>query len=253
MNIRLFFGYVLFTLLTAIPFGTFAFSPTVSVLYSRTFTTHAYSVPSGEFDVSNRNVNLGFEVTNQFPLSKSYFIKTGIRYGQLRNIITGKNQINEYLDYPNPLLWERRYEAFSVPLHVGKEIKVKGRNKGNAFLGVSLGILSTSYSKTLISTGIANNSNFNDEISITVVDKTNQTPHYFLPTADIGANYIPFESAPRLSTGILFSLQLQQTQPATYTGVVQNVTKKAVYNYEITHQHQFMNCSFVLSYKFGKK
>jgi len=58
---------------------------------------------------------------------------------------------------------------------------------------------------------------------------------------------------PRLSMGILFSLQLQQTQPATYTGVVKNVTKGTVYSYEIAHQHQFMNCSFVLSYKFGKK
>lgn len=252
MLARLFFSHLLFALLTAIPYCAFSFTPTLSALCSRTFTSNDYVVSSGVFDVRNRNVNFGFEFTNQFHISKSYFIKTGIRYGQFRNIITGKNQIPELFDNPSPMLWERRYEAFTVPLHIGKEIAANGTIKGNAFIGVSLGILTTSFAKNQIESGVARNINFKDEISITVVDNTNQTPTYFLPTADIGANFFPFKSLPRFSAGILCSFQLLHTLPASYSGVVQNTTKGDVYNYKISHEHQFINCSVALNYKFGK-
>ncbi|HTM65188.1 MAG TPA: outer membrane beta-barrel protein [Flavipsychrobacter sp.] len=230
----------------------FHFHPKLSILTSYTLTKNYTDIEAGRFDVSNRNLNFGFEFTNKFYVSDNCFIETGFRYGQYKTVISAKNQLADHLDKPYPLSWERRFENLGLPILLGRDFITKNGRKGDMFIGVSAGILMTSYAKDQVSSSFPKNINNLDTVRSEISDD-GRLPSFFFPTIDLGANYHPLKSLSRFSVGLLFSIQLNKTGAYSYQGTLRNLSKNEEYIYSLQHSMSFINCMLSLSYTFGKQ
>lgn len=227
--------------------------PTLSLLGSRTVTINNTQVQSGAFEVINRKCNLGFELTNKFALGDKLFFKTGIRYQQSKTVVNGLNQITTVFDKPDPMTWEKHYEAITVPLHIGREFSFGRGRKAEVYGGLSLGVFMVSSATISVSSDFPRNINNTDVISGEIRDSSNQTEASFMPNVDIGFNYHPSRYLPRLGIGVMGSLQLSRTPSAVYQGLIKNETSGQSYPYYMKHSQRLINASVVLSYSFGKR
>jgi hypothetical protein len=252
MKLKQFFALILIVL--SFQSGAFAswFHPQLSILGAYTHTQNNSKINSGAFDIHSRKINFGLECINKFYFKQSFFIASGIRYNQYRTFINGKNQIEGLFDKPYPLRWTRGYESVAVPILFGKTLRSPEKNKVEVYLGASAGILMTSAAKTEMESDFARNINYNDLIQGEIRDDQEDLPAFFYLTADIGASYQPVRSIPNFTIGILCSVQLTQTDPYTYHGVITNLTQGTEYIYDLQHHQKFINCALTLSYTFGR-
>jgi hypothetical protein len=233
--------------------GKAQFRPTVSLLSNYTVTTGNDATKAGAFDIKDRKINLGFEVSNKFYLGGNYFIKTGLRYNSYKTTVGGKNQQSVFLEQPYPLYWERRYESISMPALFGKEFMTANGKRGDYFFGVSAGVLSLSYAKDGVSSTVASNANSSIGQSSLIEDNNSQALVTLFPTLDLGASCAPFGFMPRFSMGILCSVQLNKADPYTYHGVVRNETTGTEYHYDLQRELNYINCAITFNYTFGRE
>ena len=241
---------LLFVCGLTLPVLSFGWTPTISLLGNYTITNNNDVAKSGMFRVQNRNVNFGFELSNKFYLDDHYFIKTGIRYSSFQTTVSGGDQVSARFDAPYQISWQAGYASFAVPVHFGKAFTTQSGTKGDFYAGASVGILMVSGATTSTSTGSSGSVGNPDTITTVFPNFGGPFPTCFLATADLGINYQPFKSAPRLRVGLMCSIQLNKTNPFDYQAAVSD-SRGHSFTYDLQHQQQFTNCAFLLSYTFG--
>lgn len=222
-----------------------AFNPSISLIGSYTYVRDFVTVSSGDVSVNHRNINFGFEFSNEFFLKNDFFLKTGIRYQQYHVTVSAPNPIHS-------LSWGKLYESFAVPILAGKHFYDSKGRMGSVYLGGSFGVITTpfvysesSYSLTRYGSGASEGiGNSRDSLY--------PKPLFFFPTIDVGADYHFFKS-PRLSLGVLLSFQLNHTTSYSCSGSVQETISGEQYSYQIQAAHQFFTGSVLFSYRFGKR
>ncbi|WP_276134062.1 hypothetical protein [Polluticoccus soli] len=229
----------------------YSFNPCLSLLGSYTSTKNYNTVNAGAFDIQNRKVNFGVELTHKFYLVDDLFLRTGFRYNTYKTSFYGKNQIPKLYDSPYPLAWKRGYESYAIPVQLGRDIVVNNSNRGDFYVGFSAGIFNPTSAEDRVSSSLPRDLSFADTIMVSSWDSVN-APSSFFPTIDFGVNYQPFKAAPRFSIGVLCSFQLNKTEPQSFHAVVQNLSTGKEYRYEMEHHQSFINCAVSLSYTFGK-
>ena len=231
---------------------SFTFSPSVSLLGSYTTTNNDAAIRSGLFDIQNRKVNFGLEFTNKFYLSEHYFIRTGLRYNKFKTTINGKNQIPALLDQPSPLYWDRGYRSVTIPIEFGWGFVTRKGNRGDFYIGLSAGLISTSSATNGVSSALPRNSNSTDTLTSMITDNADY-PASFFSTLDIGGNYQIFTKVPRFSVGFLCSAQLSKAYSSSYHGTVKYGSQGPEFVYDMQNQQRYVNCGLTLSYTFGKQ
>lgn len=229
------------------------FNPGVSLLGSYTATRNNFTVRSGPFDVYDRPLNFGFEFNNRFPLGPDNFIRASLRYHQYKSIVTGKNQLSNLRDYPEPFTWERRYESILFAASLGRHIKIGYRIGMDVHLGGSGGLMMTSYAKAKVSLALTEDYNNADFVILHTRDTLNQTPSYWMSTLDVGTDFYLFKRVPQLSIGLAGSIQLNKLPNIRYWALAVNVPRKEEFVYEIIRRPQVANASLAIRYKFGRK
>lgn len=229
-----------------------AFRPALSLLVDRTITKNESDARSGIFDIYNRRVNLGFELSNKFYVVNDYFIRAGFRYNSFKTYVGARNQVPSLLEQSGLLYWVRGYESFTMPAQLGKDFSTGGGNKGDIFAGVSAGLYNTSSETVGVSSGTPRNLAVSDAIRAEVSD-VGPSQSAMLYTADAGVNYQPFHNAPRLTIGLYCSVQLNKTFASSYHGVVTNETTGKEYRYDLSNSQSHINTACSISYAFGKE
>ena len=229
------------------------FNPQVTLMAGYSLIQNKKNIKSGSFDISNRNFNFGFSITNNFYLSGDYFLNSGIQYYNYQTKTEGLNLFSDRLDYPRPFTWKRGYDCVTIPIRLGKDFYKSGNLKGEVFIGVSAGVLMTSYEKVDLVYMLAKNVNNDDMIELNSFGKS-ELPNSFILSGDIGAMYYPLKSIPNLGIGLLYTVQMNKTSfQNTFQGIATNITKGASYSYDMLLRQQFSNMSFLISYNLSKK
>lgn len=234
------------------PALSYAWNPCFSILGNFTATGNSESVKSGTFSIRNRNVNLGFELTNKFYLNEQCFVRTGLRYNTYKTTVGNAAQAFPVLPLPYQIEWETGFVSLAVPVQIGKELVTAGGSKGEIFAGVTLGLFTPLTAGAGVTTGPGSNAGSGqDSISTRIPDFSEQTPISFLASADIGVRCQPFRNAPRVSLGLLCSAQLTRSKAYSYEAVVSDAHGH-VNSYDMRLQQQFVNFAISLSYTFGR-
>jgi hypothetical protein len=221
------------------------FNPSVSLFGGYTYAREVVIVSSGDFSFKHNNFNWGFELSNEFFLKNYFFLKTGLRYQQFKTTVYANNPIQT-------ISWIKHYETIAVPVLFGKHFYSGNGRMGAVYFGGSFGIIATPTVYSESTYFLTRYGGGGSEAHWDERDSIDASPGTFFPTIDIGADYHLFKS-PRLSLGLLFSFQLNQTQSYSCTSTVQVTNTGERYDQYIQLAHQFFNCSMMFSYRFGKK
>jgi hypothetical protein len=235
------------------PAYSFQLHPTIALVGSYTTAQNFMAAKTGTFDIYNRKVNFGFELTNKFYLSHNYFIKAGLRYSTYSNTVSGKDEPAAPAGQQHLLVWKRNCEHAAVPLQIGKNFATSHSNQGDVFVGVSAGAYLTSSATDQVTSARAINATGTDIVSAQINDMADQAPITLIHTFDFGGSYQPFTGAPRFSVGMMCSIHLNKTAAYAYQGVVNNISRGDQVNYDAQLRQQFINYSVTFSYALGKR
>lgn len=228
----------------------FKFQPTLSIFESYTLFNNYSVLNAGLFDLENRKLNVGFELTHKIYIQSSYFLRFGVRYQHFKKNVYAINQVPELYDYPRPFYWEHRYSAFSIPIHFGKDYYINSMKKGDFYFGFTLGILMTSYFKGGWTQPQPRESSFTDPVFYNQWGEPNQNANFFYPNIEAGVNFIPLNNFNKLSVGFNISAQLNKTGETKHLASVEVPTKDYDFFYDLYNKNRIINFSISLGYTF---
>lgn len=226
------------------------FRPRVSLLTGYTMTENNKTIYSGTFDIHSRKVGFGLSLTNKFYLKGDYFLNTGLRYYNYQSVIEGLNPLPDRFDKPAPLKWAKGYESVAIPVQLGKDFSLFGKQTGAFFIGLSAGVLMSSFDKGELTSDLAKNVYNLQEIE-SEMSGDSELPNSFYLTGDVGVDFQPFKPIPNLSIGLLCSVQLNRTSfQNSFRGTISNHSTNEKYPFKMDLRQQFSSFNVVIGYTF---
>lgn len=227
-----------------------AFKPILRVVSNVNIHNDRSTIHSGIFEIDNSAVNFGAELTHRFNISENYFIESGLKYQYFKTIVNAINTFQEIHTNPHPFEWENRYSAISIPIYLGRNLRINNQNRGDVYLGFSLGILSTTYASVKASMPLLKDPDDFSTIHQNLWGKPNPTPSYFYPTFNLGMNFMPIKELPKLTIGVGASAQLISTKMNDFSAEQINMSNNNYQLYDMTLQKTLFNLSFTVGYRF---
>jgi hypothetical protein len=192
-------------------------------------------------------------VANDFAVKDHFFFRTGIRVQSFRTTVSGLNQIAELLDKPDPFVWTKTFNSFTIPVLFGRHFQTQGGRAGKIYLGASAGLFSNSMSKSVFSSAVIKNISTTDTFKLESTDTVGLLKPQFIATLELGGNYQIFKSAPRLFFGMFASYQLNRVNVGYFSGKAENISKGSTYFYEASLFQRSLHVGLSVQYFFKKR
>lgn len=245
------------SLLFSVSSNAQSFRTTFSVLGNLNNGKYNFVEKERLFNTKKNSFNLGLGVNTSFyPIKdKNWYLSLGIRLNTAEAYIYAVNQIEGISTSIAPITWGYRWQAITIPIHIGKTI-IPFKNSQfniNAYGGISLGVIMGSMSHYDV---IAMKSNFDNELVGAGINQDNNDNVFQkrnLLTLDLGFNFTPIPSLARLTLGFAYIYNMQATRNVIGTGFVANVTQQIQQEYYFNFNRRFNNYTFSINYSLGKR
>lgn len=234
-----------------------SFRTSFSVLGNLNNGKYNFVEKEGLYNTTKNSFNLGLGINTSFyPIKdKNWYLSLGIRLNTAEAYIYAVNQIEGISAIIAPITWGYRWQAITIPIHIGKTI-VPFKNSQfnmNVYGGISLGIIMGSMSHYYV---IVMKSNFDNELVGAGINQDNNDNVFQkrnLMTLDLGLNFTPIPLLPKLTLGFAYFYNMQATRNVIGTGFVVNVTKQKQQEYYFNFNRRFNNYTFSINYSLGKR
>lgn len=232
---------------------------TLSALGNYNTGSYQFLEKVGPIAAQKNHFDYGGEVKISYllPGKQKLFLSTGLRLNHAQATFTTINTLPGFVHSHSYLKWNYRWWEFTAPLHLGKTFMPIKNSRFfiDVYGGLSLGVIHTA--RTFYRSTMMHEWGNDDWIGMGMLDQFNpeKDPFQtrFLTTLDIGFNFTPIPSYPRVNLGMFVAYNLQSTNDVSNGGFFANATQGIWQDYYFTANRRFTNFTFSLSYSFGKK